>query len=117
VERLRHHSRDATTVRPSRNRNIAPYLGFATMTIATAVGALMAISLHEPPRPPPAVIHLPPVTAPPVHTVPPVTASEPLSDQPGTVIGASPVDRSDCAAPYWYDARGIKRYKHHCLHR
>jgi hypothetical protein len=130
VERLKRPGRDAVTVRT--RPNIAPYLAFTTVMIASAVGALMAMSLGDSPRriAAPVVLRhqLPP--APPAAIGPEVgddcTSAFTYAEDGtkrykpeclATVIGASPTDPNDCVVPYWYDVRGVKRYKQQCLRR
>ena len=118
IAQLKRPGRDADTVRTTRPTGSPRFflvgfvLAMTTFGFALVLGTFRHAS--SPPRRANAVRVIPadpvPVAAPvPVELPPPAT---------GTVLGTSSASAADdCTRPYWYDGRGVKHYKKHCLTR
>lgn len=114
IDRLKRPGRDADTVRTTRPAANPRFflVGFLLAMAAFGFALVLGGIRHTSPAPrrAPAVRVIP---ADPVPVPVPVELSPPAAT--GTVLGTSAAAEADCTQPFWYDARGVKHYKKHCL--
>jgi hypothetical protein len=122
LSRLERPARDAETVRtrtPHGNEKI--FLGgFLAATGMFGVALMTFGAARHPthPRRAPAVVVVPADPVPLATTaeaVPAIDGRVGSRNRAGTVLHTAPAPGADCTVPFWYDERGVKHYKKHCL--